>query len=95
MMEQQHKRKTKVGTVISNKMDKTVTVLVVRLVMHPEYKKYYKRRSKFKAHDEKNQCGMGDEVEIIETKPLSHTKRWAVCSILKKAEKVAALKDQA
>jgi small subunit ribosomal protein S17 len=85
MEEQQHKRKTKVGMVISNKMDKTVTVSVERLVLHPVFKKYHKRRSKFKAHDEKNQCKVGDRVEIIETKPLSRTKRWAVHSILKKA----------
>jgi len=80
-----HKRKTKVGTVISNKMQKTVTVTVERLVLHPEFKKYYRRRSKFKAHDEKGQCQVGDQVQIIETKPLSKTKRWAVQKILKKA----------
>ncbi|MCE9625286.1 MAG: 30S ribosomal protein S17 [Deltaproteobacteria bacterium] len=78
-------KKTKVGTVISNKMQKTVTVSVDRLVMHPEYKKYYKRNSTFKAHDEKGQCKVGDQVEIIETRPLSKTKRWAVRAILKKA----------
>jgi len=86
MSEKTHKRKKKVGIVISNKMQKTVTVSVDRLVMHPTFKKYYKRRSTFKAHDEKGQCGIGDQVEIIETRPLSKTKRWAVRSILKKAE---------
>ncbi|MFO1462678.1 MAG: 30S ribosomal protein S17 [bacterium] len=86
MSEQTHKRKTKVGTVVSNKMQKTVTVSVDRLVLHPTFKKYYKRRSTFKAHDEKGQCKVGDQVEIIETRPLSKTKRWAVRAILKKAE---------
>ncbi len=86
MSEQTHKRKTKVGTVVSNKMQKTVTVSVDRLVLHPTFKKYYKRRSTFKAHDEKGQCKVGDQVEIIETRPLSKTKRWAVQTILKKAE---------
>ena len=80
-----HNKKTKVGTVISNKMQKTVTVSVDRLVMHPAYKKYYKRNSTFKAHDEKGQCQIGDQVEIIETRPLSKTKRWAVRAIIKKA----------
>ena len=84
MAEKTHKRKTKVGTVVSNKMQKTVVVSVDRLVMHPSYKKYYKRRAKFKAHDEKGACKVGDMVELIETRPLSKTKRWAVHSILKK-----------
>jgi len=86
MSEKTHKRKTKVGTVVSNKMQKTVTVSVDRLVMHPTVKKYYKRRSTFKAHDEKGLCKVGDQVQIIETRPLSKTKRWAVQAILKKAE---------
>ena len=85
-METTHKRKTKVGTVLSNKMTKTVTVSVDRLVLHPTFKKYVKRRSTFKAHDEKGQCKVGDQVEIIESRPLSKTKRWAVRAILKKAE---------
>ncbi|HEX5035507.1 MAG TPA: 30S ribosomal protein S17 [bacterium] len=84
MAEKNHKRKTKIGTVVSNKMQKTVVVSVDRLVMHPGYKKYYKRRSKFKAHDEKGACQVGDVVELIESRPLSKTKRWAVHSILKK-----------
>jgi small subunit ribosomal protein S17 len=67
-------------------MDKTVVVLVERLVKHPKYKKYLKVRKKFKAHDERNACNVGDRVEIIETRPLSREKRWAVVSILKKAE---------
>ena len=86
MTQETHKRKTKVGTVLSNKMAKTVTVRVDRLVLHPTFKKYFKRRSTFKAHDEKGQCKVGDQVEIIETRPLSKTKRWAVRAILKKAE---------
>lgn len=88
MEEQLNKRKIKVGTVISNKMEKTVTVNVERLVLHPVFKKYHKRRTRFKAHDEKNQCQVGDQVEIIETRPLSKTKRWAVRSILKKAASI-------
>lgn len=86
MLKKTHKRKTKIGTVISDKMQKTVTVVVERLVMHPEFKKFYKRRSKFKAHDAKSQCRVGDRVELIETRPLSKTKRWKVITVLKKAE---------
>ena len=67
-------------------MDKTVVVIVERLVKHPKYKKYLKVRKKFKAHDERNACNVGDRVEIIETRPLSREKRWAVVSILKKAQ---------
>ena len=85
MAEKEHSRKTKVGTVVSDKMAKTVTVVVERLVLHPTFKKYHKRRNKFKAHDEKNQCKVGDLVEIIESRPLSKTKRWAVKKILEKA----------
>jgi small subunit ribosomal protein S17 len=79
-------RKHRSGVVFSNKMDKTVVVLVERLVKHPKYKKYLKVRKKFKAHDERNACNVGDRVEIIETRPLSREKRWAVVSILKKAQ---------
>ena len=66
------------GKVVSNKMDKTVVVAVTRLFQHPVYKKTVKRVTKFKAHDEKNRCQIGDTVKIIETKPLSSEKRWAV-----------------
>lgn len=66
------------GTVVSNKMDKTVVVAVTRLFQHPVYKKTVKRVTKFKAHDEKNTCQIGDIVKIIETKPLSKEKRWLV-----------------
>jgi small subunit ribosomal protein S17 len=84
MVETKHNRKTKVGTVVSNKMDKTVTVVVDRLVLHPVFKKYHKRRTKFMAHDEKNRCNLGDVVEIIETRPLSKRKRWTVQTVVKK-----------
>jgi small subunit ribosomal protein S17 len=80
------RRKHRSGVVCSNKMDKTVVVLVERLVKHPKYKKYLRVRNKFKAHDERNACNVGDLVEIIETRPLSRDKRWAVLSILRKAQ---------
>jgi len=72
------------GTVTSNKMDKTVVVQVERLVKHPKYKKYVKTRTRFKAHDEKNACKVGDRVRIIETRPLSKDKRWAVVEVTRK-----------
>ncbi|UCG20062.1 MAG: 30S ribosomal protein S17 [Deltaproteobacteria bacterium] len=78
-------RKTQTGVVISDKMDKTVVVQVDRLVRHPVYKKYVRRRAKFKAHDENNTCQKGDRVVIRETRPLSKTKRWQVSQILEKA----------
>ncbi len=78
-------RKHRTGIVMSNKMDKTVVVMVERLVRHPKYRKYLRARKKFKAHDERNACGIGDQVAIVETRPLSREKRWAVVSILKKA----------
>jgi small subunit ribosomal protein S17 len=73
------------GTVLSAKMDKTVVVMVERVVKHKIYKKYIKRRKKFVAHDEKNACGVGDTVEIIESRPVSRRKRWRVTSIVEKA----------
>ncbi|MFO7930946.1 MAG: 30S ribosomal protein S17 [Thermodesulfobacteriota bacterium] len=73
------------GRVLSNKMDKTVTVQVERLVTHPVYKKYIRRRSKYAAHDEQNTCGIGDRVLITESKPMSRRKRWRVSRILEKA----------
>ena len=78
-------RKSLVGTVTSNKMDKTVVVIVNRLVKDPRYKKYVRKRSKFKAHDEKNECGVGDQVLLVETRPLSKEKHWRVREIVKKA----------
>lgn len=71
-------KKIYAGTVVSNKMDKTVVVAVTRLFQHPVYKKTVKRVTKFKAHDEQNKCQIGDTVKIIETKPLSKEKRWLV-----------------
>lgn len=82
------KRGTKrqlVGTVLSNKMDKTVTVEVERLVSHSVYKKYVRRRAKYAAHDEQNACGIGDRVLITESRPLSKRKRWRVSRVIEKA----------
>ena len=78
-------RQEKMAVVISNKMDKTVVVEVERFIMHPLYQKYLRRRSRFMAHDEKNACGIGDRVAILETRPLSKRKRWVVRSIVKKS----------
>jgi small subunit ribosomal protein S17 len=78
-------RKTQTGIVISDKMDKTVVVQVDRLVKHPVYKKYVRRRAKYKAHDENNSCQNGDRVVIIECRPLSKSKRWQVSQIVEKA----------
>lgn len=74
-----------VGTVVSDKMDKTVTVQVERLVKHRLYHKYIRRRAKFSAHDEENACNVGDKVMITESRPLSKTKRWRVAKIVEKA----------
>ena len=79
-------RKTRVGTVVSDKMDKTDVVAVKDSVQHPLYKKILKRTVKFKAHDENNECGTGDRVKIMETRPLSKDKRWRVVEILEKAK---------
>src|SRR5215510_7019735 len=83
--EQPRRRQEKIGVVVSDKMQKTVVVEVERLVMHPMYQKYLRRRSRFMAHDEKNACKIGDRVAIQETRPLSKHKRWAVTSILDRA----------
>ena len=77
-----------VGTVVSNKMEKTVVVMVERLVKHPFYHKYEKRRSRFSAHDGSNACQMGDKVLMTESRPLSKTKKWRVTKILEKAIQV-------
>lgn len=79
------KTKIREGVVVSNAMDKTVVVTVSRLVKHPQYKKYVKRRTRFKAHDEKNECNVGDRVAIAETRPLSKQKRWRVQRIVERA----------
>ena len=76
------RRKEREGVVVSDKMDKTVVVAVSRVVRHGKYHKYLNRRARYKAHDEKNQCRVGDRVRIIETRPLSRDKRWAVLVIL-------------
>lgn len=79
-------RKTRRGTVVSDKMDKTVVVAVEDRVKHPLYGKVLRRTSKVKAHDEQNECGVGDTVRIMETRPLSATKRWRVVQIVEKAK---------
>ncbi|NLC02917.1 MAG: 30S ribosomal protein S17 [Tissierellia bacterium] len=80
------KRKVRTGTVVSDKMDKTIVVAVETLVTHPLYRKQIKKTSKFKAHDENNECGQGDVVKIMETRPLSKDKRWRVLNIVEKAK---------
>jgi small subunit ribosomal protein S17 len=80
------KRKEREGVVVSDKMDKTVVVVVSRLVRHGKYRKYLNRRVRYKAHDEKNQCRVGDRVRIIETRPISRDKRWAVQAIIRREE---------
>ena len=79
-------RKTRVGVVVSDKMEKTIVVAVKDSVQHPLYKKIMKRTVKFKAHDEKNECGVGDRVEIMETRPISADKRWRLVQIIEKAK---------
>lgn len=85
-MSDRNLRKTRVGTVVSNKMDKTVVVAILDNVKHPLYKKIVKRTVKIKAHDEANACGEGDRVLLMETRPLSKDKRWRVCEIIEKAK---------
>jgi small subunit ribosomal protein S17 len=79
-------RKTRVGMVVSDRMEKTRIVVVQRLVKHPLYQKYIRRRSRYKVHDETNACRVGDRVLIIETRPLSREKRWRVKEILERAQ---------
>ena len=85
-MSERNLRKTRVGTVVSDKMDKTVVVAIQDNVRHPLYKKIIKRTVKFKAHDEQNACGVGDKVEIMETRPLSKDKRWRLVKVIEKAK---------
>ncbi|MEM7050765.1 MAG: 30S ribosomal protein S17 [Acidobacteriota bacterium] len=80
------RQQTKVGTVVSDKMDKTVTVAVNKTVMHPLYLRYMKKTTRFAAHDEANECNVGDQVMIVSSRPLSKNKRWRVREILKRAE---------
>ncbi len=86
LQDERHRRKTFEGLVVSDKMDKTVVVIVEDRVKHPLYGKVLRRNSKLKAHDERNQCGTGDRVLLMETRPSSATKRWRVVEILEKAK---------
>ena len=86
MSERTSYRKTRVGKVVSDKMDKTVVVTVEDRVAHPIYKKIIGRTYRLKAHDENNECGIGDRVRVMETRPLSKDKRWRVVEIIKKAK---------
>lgn len=79
-------RKQRIGIVVSNKMDKTISVAIERRVPHPIYKKYFKKTTKLMAHDETNQCNIGDRVKIMETRPLSANKRWRLVEIVEKAK---------
>jgi len=85
-MSERNLRKTRIGKVVSDKMDKTIVVAIVDNVKHPLYKKIIKRTVKLKAHDEKNECIIGDTVEVMETRPLSKEKRWRLIEILEKAK---------
>ena len=85
-MEERYLRKTRTGIVTSNKMAKTITVAVERKVKHPIYGKFVKKTTKFHAHDEKNECTVGDVVRIMETRPLSKTKRWRLVEVVEKAK---------
>ena len=85
-METRGLRKTRIGTVVKNKMDKSILVAIERKVAHPLYKKYFKKTTKLMAHDEKNECGIGDVVKLMETRPLSKVKNWRVVEIVEKAK---------
>ena len=85
-MEARGLRKTRIGIVVSNKMDKTITVAIERKVAHPIYKKYFKKTTRLMAHDEKGECTIGDKVKIMETRPLSKNKRWRLLEIVEKAK---------
>lgn len=85
-MSERNIRKTRVGVVSSNKMEKTISVTVERRLRHPMYGKFVKKSTKFIAHDEKNECSIGDLVRIMETRPLSKRKRWRLVEILEKAK---------
>lgn len=85
-MEARNLRKTRIGVVTSNKMTKSITVAVERKVKHPIYGKFVKKTTKFHAHDEKNECSIGDLVKIMETRPLSKTKRWRLVEVVEKVK---------
>ena len=86
MSEVRGMRKTRVGVVVSDKMDKTITIAVKYRVRHPLYGKIMNRTTKIKAHDENNECGIGDTVRVMETRPLSHDKRWRLVELIEKAK---------
>lgn len=86
MSEQRNYRKTRIGEVVSDKMDKTIVVAIKDSVKHPVYDKVIKRTYKLKAHDENNECGVGDKVKVMETRPLSKDKRWRLVEIVEKAK---------
>ena len=85
-MVERNLRKMRIGVVTSDKMDKTITVAVEKKVKHPIYGKFVKKTTKFHAHDEKQECGIGDVVKIMETRPLSKTKRWRLVEVVEKAK---------
>lgn len=86
MAEERNLRKTRVGQVVSNSMDKTIVVEVSELKRHPIYKKHVKTTKRYKAHDENNECNVGDRVRIMETRPLSKTKTWRLVDIIERAK---------
>ena len=85
-MENRNVRKSRIGVVVGTKMDKSILVAMERKVAHPIYKKYFKKTTKLMAHDEKNECGVGDTVKIMETRPLSKNKKWRLVEIIEKAK---------
>ena len=85
-MENRNVRKSRVGVVVGTKMEKSILVAMVRKVAHPIYKKYFKKTTKLMAHDEKNECGVGDTVRLMETRPLSKNKKWRLVEIIEKAK---------
>lgn len=85
-MSERNLRKTRIGKVVSDKMDKTIVVAIENSVRHPLYNKIVKRTYKLKAHDENNECGIGDRVKVMETRPLSKDKRWRLVEIVEKAK---------
>ncbi|MEW6194524.1 MAG: 30S ribosomal protein S17 [Bacteroidota bacterium] len=85
-MQTRNRRKVRIGTVVSNKMKKSIVIAIERRVAHPIYKKYFKKTTKLMAHDEENQCGIGDVVKVMETRPLSKRKKWRLVEIIEKAK---------
>jgi len=85
-VEERGRRKIRVGKVVSDKMEKTVVVVIERLVKHPVYKRYVRRRTRFKVHDEKNECKEGDTIRFMETRPLSKEKRWRFVEFVERAK---------